>query len=106
MPECPDGLTPGFGVGKTFTASICLLKTDFGVVDGARRLRTGSGMLFKTAGNSSFVVTAGHNIYHHDLDRTARAITLWFGSKGDSMAAQREARDFKASLAFVAAITP
>jgi hypothetical protein len=104
--NCADGLTPGFGVGKAAAAAICLLKTDFGIVDGTRRLRTGSGMLFKTAGRSSFVVTAGHNIYDHVYNRTARAIMLWFGRKGDVVLAQREGRAWNAAAAFSSATTP
>lgn len=106
MANCPEGLTPGFGVGKSAALAICLLRTDFGIVDGTRRLRFGSGMLFKTAGQSSFVVTAGHNIYDHAFDRTARKMTLWFGRKGGVDMAKREGQAWNAAAAFTAATTP
>lgn len=100
LPGCEEG----FGLGLPALRSLCLIISHFGIAnDGLARRRHGTGFLFHSSANFSYVLTAGHNIYNHDLRRFARSADLWFGRYGESwhdfreMAQARVPETFRAS---------
>lgn len=92
MPECPDGLSSGFGVPAPVPAAICFVKSYFGIGPGGLgSYRSGSGMLFDSGTRSRHVVTAAHNLYDHDTARLAVWTSLYFGRAGGMSMATRDA---------------
>lgn len=104
---CPDGLQAGFGLGGDYRNAICLIKSDFGYQpDGLKLMVTGTGFHIANRRQSSFVATAAHNIYNHDLKRFARRIDCWFARNGGVASASREAQEVFVGEAYTAAAVP
>lgn len=101
MATCPDGLAEGFGVGAPAHHAICLVLSRFRRPDGVEFLRPGSGMLFYAKGGSSYVVTAGHNVFAHDLARELIGGTVFFARYGQSWAYQRAIENHYVSDEFI-----
>jgi V8-like Glu-specific endopeptidase len=94
MARCPDGLAAGFGLPSNIANSICLIKSDFGIQNnGLKKIVTGTGVHVANRRRSSFVATAGHNIYDHDLKKLARRIECWFARRADNSMAYRNVED-------------
>ena len=80
---CPDQLDPGFGIGPPHRNAICFAKSYFGIgPDGLGIYRTGTGFLIDNGNVRRHVLTAAHNVFHHDVRREAVWISLWFGRNG------------------------
>lgn len=91
---CPDGLVPGAGLDQRLRRSICSTRSFFGRdAYGAAVYAAGTGVLIDTVGQSSFVLTAAHNIWDPVLRTGAKWVGLHFGRDGDSWNATRDMVD-------------
>lgn len=81
--SCPAGLTAGFGLSAQYAASVCYIRSNFGAMsDGHGLFRLGTGAIMKTDETGTYVLTAAHNLFINDLNRTAKVAELWFGCVG------------------------
>jgi V8-like Glu-specific endopeptidase len=97
MPDCPEGFEIGFGIPGPMSNAICFTNSSFG----NGNYVAGTGMLFKTTSTASYVVTAGHNIYRHELAREAEWIGIYFGREGERYLASRDAKKWYVRDAFI-----
>mgnify|MGYP002685128709 CR=1 FL=1 len=98
---CPDQLDPGFGIGPPHRNAICFAKSYFGIgPDGLGIYRTGTGFLIDNGNVRRHVLTAAHNVFHHDVRREAVWISLWFGRNGATALATRDATGWSFPQAF------
>lgn len=104
MANCPDGLSPGFGISAPASNAVCFIKSYFGIgPDGLGLYKSGSGMLFDSGARSRHVVTAAHNIYDHTTRRNAIWASMYFGRVGNMSMATRDATAMFTPDAFRAA---
>jgi V8-like Glu-specific endopeptidase len=102
MPGNVPGYQHGFGIDLPYPRSLCAITSDFGLdASGMIRRRQGTGFLFHTQDNHSYVLTAGHNLYRHELGRSTSGIRLWFGRAGGDWMAERTQEGFRVPEAFV-----
>ncbi len=84
------GYLRGFGIGAPHFRSLCAIKSEFGLgSNGMIRRRHGTGFFFHTKDNHSYVLTAAHNLYRHELTLFATGAELWFGRAGGGWAVHR-----------------
>lgn len=100
---CPDGLTAGFAPELLSPTTICQVVARFGRnANGTDRLEFGTGMLFFSRNESSYVVTAAHTIWSPLLGRYCDSAQLNFGRVGSSVPVTRSAANWWAPEAFMA----
>ena len=98
---CPDQLDPGFGIAPPHRNAICFAKSYFGIgPDGLGIYRTGTGFLIDSGNVRRHVLTAAHNVFHHNVRREAQWISLWFGRNGATALATRDATGWSFPQAF------
>jgi V8-like Glu-specific endopeptidase len=97
---CPDGLEQGIWPDDNFRNSLCQIVGEFRAPDGSDKLEYGTGMLFRTRNESSYIVTAAHVIFAPRLGRFCERATLYFGREGADQNAIRTAQNWWVPEAF------
>ena len=104
--SCPSGLSPGFGLPRPERSSLCQICTSFGTVGTGELLSFGTGFYFRGRSGGSRILTAGHNLYNHDLAVMATLVYLRFERDGDTWLAERTKGRLAVPAAFSSASTP